>query len=672
MPSKVIRIKGRAWPVIAGIVFFSIAGVPHVATASSPPPWMQAQVDAPVPEHGELSEAALLYSEIILTVQPNGQLKHLEREVYRILRNDGQGRGVVRVDFDPQTRINSLRAWSIPKEGKPYEVGMRESIDTSLYGVENGELVSDVRSKILRIPAAVPGSVVGYEFELLERPNELTDEWTFEDTVPVREARYTVQLPPGWSFKPTWLNHPEEPPSASDAGKTDWVLKDLKEIKVEEKMPPLQGIAGRLVISLVPPNGQQRGFQSWREMGTWYEGLVRGRTDASPQIKQTVAQLTQSPSSQLAKMRALANFVQNDIRYVAIKLGIGGLQPHAAAEVFAHRYGDCKDKATLLNAMLREIGIESNYFLINTIRDSVTQATPANLGFNHAILAIRLPPGLEDDPSLAAVGTSAALGRILFFDPTDPLTPLGELRGVLQSSYGLLVTAEGGELIRTPQLPAGVNAIQRTAKMSLDETGTLKGDIHEVWSGDMAALQRAMVQAATRDTDVIKPVERVAADSFSTFAIVKAGMAGARVNDRPFEWSYAVEAPNYAKVAGELLLVRPRVIGTKATGLLETKEDRHYPIEFDGAERDTDVFEIALPAGYEVDELPPPVNLDYGFVSYQSKTEAVGHTLRYTRTFELRQLTVPVAKAQELKKFYRIISNDERNSAVLKPTPPGK
>jgi hypothetical protein len=365
-------------------------------------------------------------------------------------------------------------------------------------------------------------------------------------------------------------------------------------------------------------------------------------------------------------MRALASFVQKEIRYVAIELGIGGLQPHAAAEVFAHRYGDCKDKATLLKAMLKEIGVDSYYFVINTARGSITDSTPANLGFNHMILAIQLPPGMED-ASLLAVSTHPKLGKILFFDPTETLAPLGALDGELQANYGLLVTPDGGELVRTPQLPAEVNAIARTAKMTLDENGTLHGEVREVWSGDMASVQRAATQAATQDTDVIKPVERVVAGSLSTYTILKAAMANARVNDRPFEWRYTIEAPDYAKSAGGLLLVRPRIIGTKVSGLLETPEPRHHPIEFDGARHDTDVFEIALPAGYEVDEVPPPVNVDYGFVPYHSKTETVGRSLRYTRTFERKELSIPVSKAEQLKKFFRIISDDERNSAVLKP-----
>jgi hypothetical protein len=90
-------------------------------------------------------------------------------------------------------------------------------------------------------------------------------------------------------------------------------------------------------------------------------------------------------------------------------------------------------------------------------------------------------------------------------------------------------------------------------------------------------------------------------------------------------------------------------------------------VEFPGPERDTDTFEIAIPPGYEVDDLPPPVNADYSFASYHSKTEANGNTLKYTRTFEVKELSVPLSKVEDLKKFYRIIAGDERNTAVLKP-----
>jgi hypothetical protein len=194
--------------------------------------------------------------------------------------------------------------------------------------------------------------------------------------------------------------------------------------------------------------------------------------------------------------------------------------------------------------------------------------------------------------------------------------------------------------------------------------------VHEIRLGDKAAAERFALRFATQDTDQIKPVEAIAAAAFGTFLIQKASTVNARLPEQPFEWNYTVEVEGYAKAAGDLLLVRPRVLGSKASGLLETREPRQYAIEFEGPESDTDVFEIALPPGYELDDLPPPVSVDDGFASYRSKSELVGRTLRYTRSFVIEDLSVPVSKAEELKQFYRIINDDERNSAVLRRVSP--
>ncbi len=137
--------------------------------------------------------------------------------------------------------------------------------------------------------------------------------------------------------------------------------------------------------------------------------------------------------------------------------------------------------------------------------------------------------------------------------------------------------------------------------------------------------------------------------------------------DQPFGYQYSLVAQNYAKTAGNLLLVRPRVLGSNSSDLLEKKEPRMFPVEFDGPAKNMDTIEITVPAGYEVDDLPPAVDVDYSFASYHSKTEAAGNVLRYTRTFEIKELSVPLNKMDDLKKFYRIIAGDERNTAVLKP-----
>ncbi|HKI00104.1 MAG TPA: DUF3857 and transglutaminase domain-containing protein [Candidatus Sulfotelmatobacter sp.] len=637
--------------------------VPYTA-AGDAPQWMHAQANVTLPAYDEKTDAVLLYSETNVTVIAADKIRTTVREAYKILRPDGRRHGTVYVYFNPERKIKSLHGWCIPARGKDYEVKDKDAVDRSFEG--GGELVDDTKWRVIQIPAPEPGNIVGYEYEVEERPFFLQDMWEFQESVPVRESHYSLQLPAGWEFKAAWLNHPEVKPTEAGNNSWQWAVTEVKPIRHEPAMPPFIGVAGQMVITLFPAGGKApTGFAEWDDMGKWMNTLLAGRVEASTEIKQKVAALTAGKNTQLAKMQAIAQFVQHDIRYVAIELGIGGWQPHPAPEVFSHRYGDCKDKATLTRAMLHEIGVESYHVVINDERGAVTAETPPHRAFNHVIVAVKVPDGLND-PSLIATMPHPKLGRILFFDPTYELIPFGQIRGGLQGNYALLVTPDGGELIALPQQPPAMNSIQRTAKLTLDNSGMLKGEVKEVRLGERASSERWALRAAVKDTDRIKPIETLLASSLSSFYITHASVINLQNTDQPFGFDYTFESSNYAKNAGGLLLVRPRVLGNKGFSFLETKEPRKFPIEFEGPARDTDRFEITIPAGYVVDDVPPPVDADYGFASYHSRTEAKGNVIAYERTFEVRELSVPVSRAEELKKFYRIIAGDERNTVVLK------
>jgi hypothetical protein len=674
MRSKLFYNPARPTPATSRAGFFliligagALAFAPNSFASGDAPAWMHSLVNTPQPAYDEKTDAVLLYSETSVTVVSADKIRTQVREAYKILRPKGREHGTVYVHFNPQRKIKSLHGWCIPAQGKDYEVKDKDAAEMS-PNTDGGELMSDVKFKVLRIPAPDPGNIVGYEYEVEEQPFFLQDMWHFQETDPVRESHYSLQLPAGWEYKASWMNHSEVAPTQS-GNLSQWSVNDVKGIRREPEMPPRDGVAGAMIVSLFPPGGgATRGFTNWDDMGKWYTNLLGSRTDASPEIKQQVAVLTASKANTLQKMQALAGFVQRDIRYVAIELGIGDWQPHPAADVFSHRYGDCKDKATLLRSMLREIGVDTYHVVIYTERGAVTPDTPAHHGFNHAILAIKLPDGL-DDPSIIATIQHPKLGKLLFFDPTNDLIPFGQLPGYLQANYGLLVTPNGGELIELPQQPSRMNSISRTAKLTLDPTGTLKGDVHETRLGERAAFERWRLRTLAKDTDRIKPIEELLAGSLGSFRITQASLLNVQQTDQPFGFNYSFESPNYAKNAGDLILVRPRVIGQKSKGILETKEPRNFPIEFEEPTRDTDTFEITIPAGYVVDDVPPPVDADYGFASYHSKTVVTGNVVGYTRTFEVKELSVPVNKAEELKKFYRIIASDERNTVVLKPSP---
>ena len=636
------------------------------ALAGDAPQWMHAVVSAPLPDHDEKTDAILLYSDKAVVVQSVDKVKTHVRVVYKILRPSGRDYGTVMVPFNAHSKINNLRGWCIPAQGKDYEIKDKEGLEVAIPKIEGSELISDVKAKLLQIPAPDPGNIVGYEYDAEEQPMVLQDVWMFQREIPGRELHFSVQLPAGWEYKVSWINFPEVKPTQS-GNLWQWSVGDVKAIRKETDMPPIEGVAGQMVLSFFPPGGPAaNGFTNWRDMGKWYINLTNGRRDASPQITQQVATLTASAHTPVEKMKALGQFVQHDIRYVAIELGIGGFQPHAASEIYNHHYGDCKDKATLLSSMLSQAGIESFYVVINSERGTASPDTPATVGaFNHAILAIKLPPNTSD-ASLIATIDHPRLGRLLFFDPTDDMIPFGQLSGRLQENYGLMVTPEGGELVELPKQPSAMNSIARDGKLTLDSAGTLTGQVLETRLGDRAAGERWRLRNVSKSSDQIKPIEDLLSGSLSLYRITKANVLNLHRTDLPFGFEYSFEAQNYAKNAGGLLLVRPRVLGVKSSGLLETKEPRKFAVEFEGPFRDTDSFDITLPAGYVVDDVPPAVDADYAFASYHSKTEVKGNLIHYSRTFELKELSVPVSKADELKRFYRIIAGDERNTVVLK------
>ncbi len=637
-----------------------------LAAAGDAPPWMHAQANVPLPAYDDKTDAVLLYSETNVTVVASDKIRTTVREAYKILRPDGRRRGTVEVYFNPERKVKSLHGWCIPAQGKDYEVKEKDAIEVSA-GTQGGELISDVKYRILQIPAADTGNIVGYEYEVEERPFFLQDMWAFQEREPVRESHYSLQLPAGWEFKVSWLNHPEVKPTDAGNNFWQWSVNDVKAIRTEPAMPPVRGVMGQMIVTLFPPGGGAvNNFASWDDLGKWMNALMAGRMDASPEIKLQVATLTAGKNTPVEKMRAIAHFVQHDIRYVAIELGIGGWQPHPAPEVFAHRYGDCKDKALLMRSMLHEVGIDSFQVAINTERGAIVPETPPhNYGFNHNIVAIRLSDGLND-PSLVATLRHPRLGTLLFFDPTDEMTPFGQIRGPLQANNALLATPDHGELIALPQQPPAMNSVERTAKLTLDQAGTLSGEVKEVRLGERASSERWALRGATKDTDRVKPIENLLANSLSSFHITHATILNMTLTDQPFGFNYTFESYNYAKNAGGLLLVRPRVLGNKGAGFLETKEPRRFPIEFEGPARDSDTFEIAIPDGYVVDDVPAPVDADFDFASYHSKTEVKGNVIDYTRTFEVKELSVPVSRADDLKRFYRIIAGDERNTVVLK------
>jgi transglutaminase-like putative cysteine protease len=631
------------------------------------PDWLRALARETLPTYPPDTEAVVLLEDEVTTIQPDGEIKTRYRKAYKILRPGGKSYGTMAVYFDNETRLTFLKGWSIPVRGDEYEVKEKDAIETAPF---DGILYQETRLKFLTIPATEPGSVVGYEYEQRHRPYVLQDSWRFQESIPVRVSRFTLQLPAGWEYKALWRNHSPQEPREAGANQWMWELRDLPGIEDEPSMPAWQAVAGRMNLKFFPrdPALQGKVQDSWNDIGRWYAQLASTRRSPSPDIQKKVKELTAGLIDTVAKIRALTSFAQRDVRYVAIEIGIGGYQPHAAPEIFANRYGDCKDKATLLSVMLREIGVESYYVVVNTKRGVAAPEFPSMLSFNHVILALRFPPELSP-VNLHAFYEHPRLGRLLFFDPTDNITPLGYIPSYLQNGYGLLVGDADGELLRLPLLPSHVNRLEREAKFRLLPNGTLSGDVRETFSGSFATDRRGRM-LVTPLQERAKVVEGFLGGFLPNFVLRKASVVDLDVYDRDFGLTYSFDSTSYAKTAGNLLLVRPRVLGQKSENVLEGSKARQHPVEFDEASVQTDIYEITLPEGYVVDELPAPVKLDAGVATYHSQAEVKGNVLRYQRDYQIKDVFVDKQGLDKLKVFFRQVAADERNSAVLKKAVP--
>lgn len=631
------------------------------ANAVNAPDWMRHAAKQALPSYKAETDAVILLDEQTTTVKDNGDVTTLYRRVYKILRPNGRKFGDVLVYFDDETKLTYLKAWSISPKGEEFEVKEKDAIETSIL---TGSLYQDTRHKLLQIPAPEPGAVIGYEYEQRRRPSILQDSWAFQEEIPVRTTRFSLRLPAGWEFETYWANHDAVQPKPTADGLT-WELADVPAIEEERDMPSWRAVAGRLVLNYFPIKAdmKEKTHASWSQVGTWYWQLASARRQTTPQIKQRVTELTTSVTNPLDKIRALAAFVQRDIRYVAIEIGIGGYQPHLAGDIFTNRYGDCKDKATLLSTMLREIGIESYYVLVHVDRGVVRPEIPSALTFNHVILALKLPDSV-DSSHLLAVSHNARLGNLLYFDPTSEMTPVGELPASLQENYGLLVTENAGELQKLPLLPPQSNRLMRSAKLELSPEGTLSGSVEEVRTGQYGAAARGRL-LQTQNADRAKILEEFLGDFLGSFHLTKASVGNLEVYGEPLVLRYSFIAPNYAKTAGNLFLVRPRVMGEKGDDVLETEKERKFPVEFSHASLQSDRFEITLPAGYSVDELPDPLEIRKDFADYTSKAVANASTLSYSRDLLRKQVTVPLSQVPDLKAFYRDIGREERSSAVF-------
>jgi hypothetical protein len=659
-----VVFEGVRWVKAAlGVALLGAAFcVPALASTNGVPDWVKEAAAQQLPHYSETTTAVVLLEETTYTVAPDGKAIEHVRKVIKILRPQGRREAVPVVWYDKDSKVLSMHVWAIGADGHEFVVKDNEIADVASAG--GFELYSDDRAKVMADPPGRdPGGIVAFEYEVRKQPYLAETTWEFQQDIPRLKESFTLVLPDGFSQTTTWAHHSKDAGIDMEHQRWRWQMDHVAPIDLEHipMTPSGQALAGRMTVHYSGPTLAVPQEGTWQGIGEWYAALAHDRLLATPEISAKAAELTKGKTDFYDKAEAIGEFTQQQIRYVAIEMGVGGYQPHAAGEVFRGKYGDCKDKATLLSAMLSTVGVHSALLMVDTERGVIDPEAPSIIG-NHMIAAIEIPKGYES-AKLRSVVTAKTGKRYLIFDPTWEKTPFGQLEHNLQGSYGVLMEDKDSQVIQLPVLDPGLNTVRRSASFQLLADGSMKGNVTEKRFGDLSETRRYMFTHEDAKEQQ-HYMDRQTAHDFTAFVLSDMKVENAESLNKDLTTTYSLDATHFATAVGPLLMVRPRVLGTYSLNVDHKK--RELPIDLRETMRGTDEFDIALPEGYVVDELPDPVKLDVGFASYESSTELRGKSLHYSRTYTLRQVELPAEKYPALQHLASVIEADEQGRAVLK------
>jgi hypothetical protein len=416
------------------------------------------------------------------------RVKLVIRGALQVNVEESRGRAVAQQSYIANsTRILAARAWLVSADGKKTRsYGRYDFIDLS---AQFGDRFWDALRVLSYAPgdALELGGVLAWEFEVELPPGVIDTQWTFIANLPVFHSYFEVTPIAGgrldWLASSTRINPPVP---GSEPGALRW--------EMTKTLPPMGSRPSGYLnhprtvsVRCLPPGGTGGPPQTWSDLARLIAKIIEPKIETGGELAAKATALTTGKTERWDRIRALSEFVQKEFTYLSVTLdkdALAGYRPHPATEVLRNHYGDCKDKATLLVALLRAIGENGFVVLVNTERPKSVAPDWPGLVFNHAIVAL---PTDAATPAGWPVGSAGALGRFVFFDPTDPDSPLGTLRAEDRDCPGLIIAPQGAELLQTPAIDPAHDGLERRMQAKLDAFGRLQAQVEETRQGAAGA-----------------------------------------------------------------------------------------------------------------------------------------------------------------------------------------
>jgi len=506
----------------------------------------------------------------------------------------------------------------------------------------NAPLYSDIHEKHIAVKGLAVGDVleylVRYRIVKPEIPGQFWYEHSFITDGIVKDERLEISVP---SEKYVKIVSPEFKPEIENQGGRRiyrWVHSNLIR---EEKDP-------RQAPRRIPPKPavQLTTFASWEEVGRWYGELQKAPLEVTPAIQAKAAELTKGLKTDDEKFRAIYNFVSLQFHYIGLDFGIGRYQPHAADDVLGNGYGDCKDKHTLLAALLKAAGYDAWPALISAQR-KLDPEVPSPAQFNHVITVI--PSG----------------DKLIWLDSTPEVAPYQLLILPLRDKEALVIpTNKPPALMKTPVDSSVPQRQEFTVEGKLGSDGTFTGHIEQTYRGDVEVWLRLMFRQLS-ESQWKEAVQGLSSRLGFGGEVSNVKVTPPAETDQPLHLEYDYVRKDYSDWDHKQFGPPLPPMG------LEASKDQKKPLEpvLIGAAGEVIYHsKFVLPPGYSI-EAPKSIDLVEPFAEYHTTASLQDGALITSRRLIIKQSEVALDNWEKLRDFGKAISDDEWKFIALSGGP---
>ncbi len=594
-------------------------------------------------ENGPL---VILANTHVTEVFPSGNTGRYVQAIFRI--NNPQGAdalSVYSVTYDPATeQVRYLSAHVVHPDGTSADAP--EAGDQPISQSVGYETFYDVRNKYVEMPAMRAGDFVEIAYRVLPTTLEsLYGDYfgeldQFGGPAPTLFEQYVVLTPASKHvyFKAVRFQGAASEHTAGGQTVYRWSARNLPAQVTEPNAPPDIETSPYVAVSA---------FGTWDQFGRWYIGLIRDTFVMNDEMVQTVNQLVAGKTTEKAKAEAIYHWVIQNTHYVALEFGIHGYRPYPVTQVFHRRFGDCKDKASLLIAMLHQAGISSQFVLVRVRELGLVDPTiPSVADFDHAIVYV-------PDLKLYLDGTAEYQGA-------EEL-PEGDQRAfVLRVPVGADLTAPGAAdplpataLVVAPQVTpeqaATSNVSSRTLNGALDAGGNLHFSMSWIVAGGEAPYLRQALAIPDRQAGALQAILH---DRLPGITVTGAQVEHEENWDQPINITMEGEIPRFATVNGSTLLIPRQIIPNAWLPQMAGLAERSQKELLGPPEIQVDTMHLALPSRYRLTRLPAPAKLDGPMASFQAQAGLNGTTLTLESRIETKQSVISPAEYKAFRAFW--------------------